>query len=146
VGLLHDLGIIAEDQYRNPELVNALHLVNAEGLPLWQAEQRILGYDHTHTGAAILKNWQLPDEIIQGIAYHHAPDRAPDHANRIAATLFVANHCCQQSEIGYCDAPLENETLYAHSMEILNIEPHAVELIMADVNALVVDMVEQGIL
>jgi putative nucleotidyltransferase with HDIG domain len=146
IGLLHDLGIIVADQFRNPSLVNALHLVNAERLPLWQAEQRVLGYDHTQIGAAITKNWQLPDEIIQGIAYHHAPDQAPEQARRIAATLFVANHCCQQSEIGYCDAPLENEALYAHSMETLDIEPHAVELIMNDVHDLIQDMVEQGIL
>ncbi len=146
VGLLHDLGIIVEDQFRNTALVEALQLANKESLPLWQAEQRVLGYDHGHIGAAISKAWHLPDEIKHGIGFHHTPDEAPPSFRRLAATLFLANYCCQQAEIGYCDAPHENEAVYDQCIDLLAIESDAVDLIMTDVHSLISEMIEQGLL
>ncbi|MBL0716190.1 MAG: HDOD domain-containing protein [Desulfosarcina sp.] len=146
VGLLHDLGIIIEDQFRNPGLLEALHLARAKGIPLWQAEQRVLGFDHSRIGSVVLRDWQLPDEIIHGIEYHHTPDQAPAEFSLIAATLFVANHCCQQAEIGYCDAPPENEAMFNQCIQNLSVEPHAVDLIMNDVHVIIADMVEKGLL
>ena len=146
IGLLHDLGIIVEDQFRNTAFTEALRVVNKEDLPLWQAEQRILGYDHSQIGARLLNGWNLPDEIILGIEYHHAPDKAPDAYHRLAASLFVANHCCQTATIGYCDSPQENEILYNQCIEQLGIEPDAIELITTDVQTLIHEMIEQGVL
>ncbi len=146
VGLLHDLGIIIEDQFRNAALVDAMQLARKENLPLWQAEQRILGYDHSQVGAKICAQWNLPDEIFHGIHNHHNPDKAPAPYLQLAATLFLANHCCQQEEIGFCDSPLENDDIYARCVAILDIEPHAIDLIMTDVNTLITEMVEQGLL
>ncbi len=146
VGLLHDLGIIIEDQFRNAALVDAMRLAIKESLPLWQAEQDVLGYDHSQIGAKVCAQWNLPEEIIHGLAYHHRPDEAPASSRPLAATLFLANYCCQQEEIGYCDSPLENDDIYARCVSILNIEPHAIDLIMTDVNTLITEMIEQGLL
>lgn len=145
-GLLHDLGIIIEDQFRNSGFFEALHMMKKKGQSLWEAERSVFGFDHGRIGAAALQKWHLPDEIVQGIAYHHSPDRAPAISRRIAATLFVANRCCQQAEIGYCDAPLENETIYDQCIDVLDIEHHAIDFIMADTKVLIAEMVEQGLL
>ncbi|MDJ0854837.1 MAG: HDOD domain-containing protein [Desulfobacterales bacterium] len=146
VGLLHDLGIIVADQFRNNAFMEALRAVNKEDLPLWQAEQRILGYDHSRVGARLLAGWNLPDEIVHGVEYHHTPDEAPDDYHKLAASLFVANHCCQTAAIGFCDSALENETLYNQCIERLAIEPDAIELITTDVQTLIHEMIEQGLL
>jgi HD-like signal output (HDOD) protein len=145
VGLLHDLGIIIEDQFRNPALVDALQLMNDEKLVLCQAEQRILGYDHCQIGAAVSQAWHFPDEIIYGIEYHHTPDRAPDEFSRIAATLFVADQCCQQAEIGFCDTPAEDAAIFNACIDTLGIERHAIDLIAGEVNALMAKMIERGL-
>jgi HD-like signal output (HDOD) protein len=146
VGLLHDLGIIVEDQFRNTAFTEALRMANKEDLPLWQAEERILGYNHGLIGARLLGGWNLPDEFTYGIEYHHAPDKAPDPYQRLTASLFVANYCCQTATIGYCDSPLENEARYKQCIEQLAIEPDAIELIMTDVQSLIHEMIEQGLL
>ncbi len=146
VGLLHDLGIIVEDQFRNTAFTEAMRVANKEDLPLWQAEERILEYNHSLVGARLLGGWSLPEEITYGIEYHHKPDMAPDGYQRLAASLFVANYCCQTATIGYCDAPLENEELYDQCIEQLAIEPDAIELIMTDVQSLIQEMIEQGLL
>ena len=146
VGLLHDLGIIIEDQFRNPSLVESLQLVNKENLPLWKAEQRTLGYDHSQIGAHVSLDWDLPEEIVHGIAYHHRPDKAPASSQRLAACLFIANHCCQAAEIGYCDSPLENEDLYAECIDRLSVDSDAIDLIMTDVQTLIKAMIEEGLL
>ena len=146
VGLLHDLGIIIADQFRNADLVTALRMVKDEGLPLWQAEQRVLGYDHTRIGSAISQDWHLPEEIIDGIAFHHQPLQAPPSTQVMATTLFIANYGCQQAEIGYCDAPLDNAEIYHQCIENMGIERHAIDLIQNDVHALITSMVAEGLL
>ena len=146
VGLLHDLGIIIEDQFRNSTLVEALQRVKNESLSLWRAERRVMGYDHSQIGAEISTDWNLPDEITHGIRYHHIPEEAPASSRRLVASLFVANHCCQAAEIGYSDARLENEDRYDRCMDLLAIEPDAIDLIMMDVHSRITQMVEQGLL
>ncbi len=146
VGLLHDLGIIIEDQFRNDELVTALGMVKDEDLPLWQAEQRVLGYDHSRIGSAVSRDWNLPDEIIDGIACHHQPLEAPSASQVMATSLFIANYGCQQAEIGYCDAPLDNEDIYHQCIENMGIERHAIDLIQNDVHSLITTMVAEGLL
>ena len=106
----------------------------------------LIRYNHSQVGARLLGGWSLPEEITYGIEYHHAPDMAPDGYQRLAASLFVANYCCQTATIGYCDAPLENEELYDQCIEQLAIEPDAIELIMTDVQSLIQEMIEQGLL
>ena len=121
-------------------------MANKEALPLWQTERRVLGYDHSQVGKAVSKDWHLPDEITHGIGFHHIPAEAPASSLRLAATLFVANHCCQEAEIGYCDATLEEENVYQRCIEILAIEADAIDLIMTDIHAFIHEMIEQGLL
>jgi HD-like signal output (HDOD) protein len=72
-GLLHDAGklILAsamEDKYR---LV--LDAVRKNGQKLISAEEEILGCNHAEVAAYLLGLWGLPETVIDGVAWHHAP-------------------------------------------------------------------------
>jgi putative nucleotidyltransferase with HDIG domain len=146
LGLLHDLGIIIEDQFQNQELIEALNIAKHQKLTLREAEQQVMGYDHASVGMALAENWKLPEEISGGIGYHHAPLDAPGVSRRLCQVLHIANYYCQKDNIGFCDAPLQDEALFTDCCHQLKIEHHALELIMEEVQQQIRQMESEGLL
>lgn len=146
IGLLHDLGIIIIDQFRNEILVQSLEIAGQKGLPLNDAELETAGYNHAFIGMALADDWNLPEELVFGIGYHHNPIDDPTENGNLSRVLHIANYCCQKSGIGYCDAPLQDEALFAECCQLLNIEPHGIDLIMGEVQQKITDMESEGIL
>ena len=76
-GLLHDIGrlILAA---RFPEKFRSVttYRVEHDCHPI-EAEQEVLGFDHTQIGAAIAVRWKFPAEIVAAIASHHNPMDMP---------------------------------------------------------------------
>jgi len=75
-GLLHDVGSLLI--YRKvPELAReALLRAQYNNVPLFQAEQEVMGFDHAMVGAEILRKWKLPEHFQESTEFHHAPTRA----------------------------------------------------------------------
>jgi len=146
LGLLHDLGIIIEDQFRNEQFRQSLEMASPKSCPLTDAEREMIGYDHAQVGMALSVNWNLPDDIVDGIGYHHNPLEAPEASSGIAQVLHIANHYCQQNQIGYCDAPQQDESVYIECCRRLNLESHALDLIMNDVQQKITEMEAEGLL
>ena len=146
VGLLHDLGIIIEDQFQNEILTHILETATTRNIALISAEQEALGYDHAQIGMALAENWKLPAEIAMGIGYHHNPGQAPDDFVQLTRVLHIANASCQKSDIGYCDAPQPDEDLFNQCRQALNLEPHALDLIMQEVQQKITEMEAEGVL
>lgn len=70
-GLLHDFGKILFAVHLPREFSAALDLSEDENLPLYLAEQEIIGIDHAHAGALMVDKWKLPQELGECIAAHH---------------------------------------------------------------------------
>lgn len=144
-GLLHGIGIIAEDQFLEEDFRNALLKSKDENKNLPIAENEVLGYDHAKIGMEIARNWNLPLELVEAIGYHHEPDKAsPSHA-RLVATIYVADCYCQRNNIGFSDAPSEDEALFDNCLRTLAVEPHVLDLILGDVEKHISEMEEQGL-
>ena len=58
-GLLHDFGIIIEDQHVPKGFRAMINSLN-DPRPLTDAEQMFLGFDHTLLGARVADNWKFP--------------------------------------------------------------------------------------
>ena len=43
---------------------------------LYEAERRLLGFDHTEVGEALAKKWRLPAALTETIRHHHTPSEA----------------------------------------------------------------------
>lgn len=90
VGLLHDIGKLALSQAITAETQQQIRdLVEQQGCARTEAEQRILGADHSEVGACLLKSWNLPDEIVESVANHHHPKFLP--RPRLSVVAHVAN-------------------------------------------------------
>ncbi|HAF44232.1 MAG: histidine kinase [Sideroxydans sp. GWF2_59_14] len=74
-GMLHDIGYLAL-AHLDPERSDDLHtrLVIEESRPAIEVERELLEVTHDELGAELAKHWNLPEEIVAVIRYHHTPD------------------------------------------------------------------------
>lgn len=98
-GLLHDIGKIILDQYFHEDFLRVLGHMRGTGLSFYRAEIEVNGLTHTEIGGMLATQWQLPDELISAIRFHHSPENRPEHQSIIAATHF-SNILCKTKGFG----------------------------------------------
>ncbi|NLG43231.1 MAG: HDOD domain-containing protein [Phycisphaerae bacterium] len=76
-GQLARIGQLAFARGAPDEYSQVLRLV-AEGLPLVEAERKILGTDHTQLGTRILTEWGLPDVLVRAVERAGRSSLRPD--------------------------------------------------------------------
>jgi HD-like signal output (HDOD) protein len=72
-GLLHDFGKIVLAQFLPAEFSEAMRYSTEQGIPLHEAENRIIGIDHGVVGAMLAHRWTFPVELVDCIRDHHDP-------------------------------------------------------------------------
>lgn len=89
-GLIHDIGKIVINRALTPELqAIVIELLDKKERTLIAAEREVIGTDHAEVGAELLKNWRLPEILIEAVANHHQPVSKP-HA-KLSALVHVAD-------------------------------------------------------
>lgn len=92
-GLLHDIGIIIEDQRvhaRFREMIGNLR----EGTTLSASEQEWLGFDHCSLGERIAEAWGFPPTVRAAIGFHHASQLYAGENADIVSCVEIANVIC----------------------------------------------------
>lgn len=74
-GIIHDIGLVAEDQVLPEELRQAADDMRQGKASLIDSERRRLGADHGEVGALLAREWKLPAEVLKAIKHHHDPER-----------------------------------------------------------------------
>ncbi len=101
-GLLHDLGIILEDQHAHGSFVEVMRSVGA-GKTLLEAERQHLGFDHALLGAQVAQQWKLPNGVTDTVRYHHNSAACQGKYRGTVWCVDLANYLCSvkgQSAIG----------------------------------------------
>ena len=75
-GLLHDIGKVVLDQFIHTGFPLFYRELTEKGSHLSEVEKRVLGTDHTETGAELAQNWSFPESLIETIRHHHRPENA----------------------------------------------------------------------
>lgn len=90
VGLLHDIGKLVLGQVLTPEhQTNIRALIEDKRNSRWEAEKLVLGTDHAEVGGALLRAWNLPEDIIEGVGNHHQP--VVDPKPKLSSVAHLAN-------------------------------------------------------
>jgi HD-like signal output (HDOD) protein len=89
-GLLHDIGIIAADQYANRSF-RAMMNQFSDSEDLQTQEQAQFGFDHTVLGTRVAEKWRLPDSIRACIRFHHMPQNYRGEFGTLVNVVAVAN-------------------------------------------------------
>jgi len=143
-GLLHDLGIIVEDQFFRELFEQALQKSSREQIDLHRAERETLKIDHAAIARAIAEDWDFPDELIYAMGFHHEPTGVEAEFERIVYTVYIANSLCQREKIGYVDAPFRDVNLLDNCLSSLGIKAKALDIIVEELKAEIKKMDQMG--
>lgn len=93
-GILHDLGFIAVTTLhpRTQEKMRKFSL--QKNLPPRILERFSYGMNHADIGALIAEKWRFPDQLIEGIKYHHDPLLARANYKDVVFCVYMANAVC----------------------------------------------------
>ncbi len=77
-GLLHDIGKLVLDEllYSNEVWQEEWHQLQQEGASFTDLERWFCGFDHAQLGRRVAEQWNLPQPLVEAIAYHHNPTLA----------------------------------------------------------------------
>ena len=70
-GILHDIGLIIEDQVSHHVFIKACKSFVPESSPITVCEMNAIGTDHCKVGYKLAHEWNLPEEVQKGIRSHH---------------------------------------------------------------------------
>ncbi len=97
-GLLHDIGKLVMAAYFEDDFSQVLVYRDEHDCLLRDAEQAVLGFDHTVIGARVARHWKLPEPVINAIQHHHA---LMDVASPLSELVHVADILCRALDIGH---------------------------------------------
>ena len=106
-GLLHDVGKIILDPFVLERRKEFDDFMEDEEQTFINAEKEILGFDHAEIASKICKKWNIPEQIILAIQYHHSPSLS--QGNEMSYFTHAADYIAIMSGIGYGDDSLLNE-------------------------------------
>lgn len=119
-GLLHDYGKLLLASALPEQFVEICRLASQEGAVLVECEKEVTGLTHPQLSALTLKTWNLPEEIVRGVEFHHLPEEDEEAASGLGPVpsgenegvllsriVFVANSVVHQ--LGIHVLPFEGE-------------------------------------
>jgi HD-like signal output (HDOD) protein len=90
-GILHDLGLIVVT-YLHPALQKKIQgFCSEKHIPTKVLEDFSYGLNHADTGGLIAAKWNFPDQLVEGIKYHHEPLNAPLRHKDVVFCVYLAN-------------------------------------------------------
>jgi HD-like signal output (HDOD) protein len=99
-GLLHDLGIIVNLWCFPDEFREAHDFARAQGIPLHEAEQSVLGFTHCESGRLLADKWELSADLREVVSLHHSLKESHDHAG-LVALVELSDLLCRMSGLNY---------------------------------------------
>ena len=78
-GLLHDIGWIVFDKIMPSRLQAAAQSKALAGQWLLEMEIEVIGMDHAEAGALFLRQWNIPEAVVEIVANHHLPENSKNH-------------------------------------------------------------------
>ncbi|NOX33689.1 MAG: HDOD domain-containing protein [Deltaproteobacteria bacterium] len=88
--ILHDIGKLLLVEYYIDDYKDVIKIIQEKRIPLFEAEREIFGITHAETGAYILGLWGLPENIVEGIAFHHNPSKNIGRELELCGLVHVA--------------------------------------------------------
>jgi HD-like signal output (HDOD) protein len=141
--ILHDLGIIVENQFLGDEFVAVLNKTSSLG-SIHAAENSVLGFCHEDVGAGLGKMWNFPPVLCDVLGAAERPELVKGAYGFATHTIYVANRACQARGIGYNELPGADPRSYSRYLSLLDLNERTMGPIMDEVEVRIRQMSEEG--
>jgi putative nucleotidyltransferase with HDIG domain len=117
-GLLHDAGKLILASAMENKYQHVLDAMRKSGQKMIAAELEILGCSHAEVAAYLLGLWGLPEAVIDGVAWHHAPSGSiqTGFSTAMAAHVATVFHELQSPFWMQDDISLDMECLHKNGL------------------------------
>ncbi len=119
--MLHDLGKLLLCQYFQDEYKTVVALEKNEKMAIFKAERQVFGVSHAEVGAYLLGLWGLPENIVEGIAFHHEPNKLGVDSFELCGIIHVADRL-ERNGSSLLDNPEEIDGLDRQYLASLGLE------------------------
>jgi putative nucleotidyltransferase with HDIG domain len=134
-GLLHDIGKLVLNQFLDPQAQAAIaRAIDERGQAGIVAEQNLLKTNHAEVGAALLKKWNLPKDIIDAAEFHHDDTRI---SSRWPSVIALADAMAHMAVSGKSGLPEHAE---AELLQRVGLSAEKYEEILGEVSAALVEI------
>jgi putative nucleotidyltransferase with HDIG domain len=72
-GLLRDIGKLVLGEYVGVNYPDIEALAVQEQIDFVEAEEKVIGFNHTEVGTRVAEKWNLPERLVMAIRFHHKP-------------------------------------------------------------------------
>jgi len=74
-GILHDVGKIVLGNFVEVDVEEIVNYAYEKQVPFNVAERELLGIDHAEAGGLLLRNWGIPEHLVEVVMGHHEPEK-----------------------------------------------------------------------
>lgn len=135
--LLHDVGKVVLNHHLEEGYHEVLQVIQGGVTSFIEAEQEVLGFTHAEVGARLARKWNLPEELVESILYHHTPEKAT--LNPVLTSLVhLADALCMMMGIGLGVDGLVYQ-FSEEALRILNLTPDKLESMLSSLTDILVD-------
>lgn len=136
-GLLHDIGKLVISIYIQEVGGYLMKKVKKAEISYVELEEKVIGYNHARVGGFLGRAWNLPDDLVAAISFHHSVSTAQDYAE-LSSVIHVANGLANSLGIvGGVDS-LYNP-IHQTALDMLSLKESDLEAIKVDLGKFLVD-------
>ncbi|MDP4160368.1 MAG: HDOD domain-containing protein [Bacillota bacterium] len=136
-GLLHDIGKLIIAVYVQEVGPYLLKKVSEAKVSYVEIEEKVIGYNHATVGGMLAKRWNLPEDLVTAISYHHDPSGAENYT-KLTNVIHVANGLANSLGMGGGVDSFLNPLLQ-ESLEDLTLKELDLELLISSLGDLLID-------
>lgn len=108
--MLHDAGLLLLLSSRKSDFESVVELSMSESISIDDAERRRFGVDHGDVGSRLVKEWGFPEQVVDAVKHHHAPEEYQGPHRLLVDLVHVSDALSRMVGIG-----ISNEGLYFHT-------------------------------
>jgi HD-like signal output (HDOD) protein len=105
-GIIHDIGLIIEDQLVGKELREVARLYQTGDKLITSYEDELIETNHCRVGGLLVLGWNMPEEVVLAIKKHHDHDKAypvPSIISILQIAEYIAGRLRQAAVLGRQD-------------------------------------------
>jgi putative nucleotidyltransferase with HDIG domain len=133
-GLMHHIGKTALANSHRSDYERVMMTVYNEGRSFIEVEREVFGFSHAELGAAVVRQWGLPESLVLIIRHHHEPAKLAeldDDVARICALTTVTSLCLSKLGVGR-SRPIEGlDIANQPAWSFLDLAPSDVEPVLS---------------